>query len=59
MAHFRRLTWPKQVPGALYLLSMPGRREPLEQSWAEVARRCIMQFLCLAPDNEVREKASE
>jgi len=53
MEPFRKLTLPTGVPGAMYLHSMPGRYEPLEQSWAEVARLSITQIVCLAPADEV------
>jgi hypothetical protein len=49
----RRLTLPEDVPGAMYLHSMPGRYEPLQRVWADVARLCITQIVCLAPFHEV------
>ena len=57
MVRFRKLTLPEDVPGEMYLHSMPGRYEPLEQSWAEIARLRILQIVCLAPDNEVGAKS--
>lgn len=59
MPFFRKLALPEQVPGVLYLHSMPGRYESLEQSWAEVARLGITQIVCLAPDSEIRAKSPE
>ncbi len=59
MILFRRLTLPEQIPGEMYLHSMPGRYEPLERSWAEISRLRITQIVCLAPDNEVGTKSPE
>jgi protein-tyrosine phosphatase len=36
---------------------MPGRREPLEQVWAEIRIRGIEAIICLAGSDEVRAKS--
>jgi protein-tyrosine phosphatase len=59
MTLFRNLTLPEQVPGGLYLHSMPGRCETLEQSWAQVAQLRITRIVCLAPDGEVGVKSPD
>lgn len=50
---FRRVRLPEAVAGRLYLHSMPGRYEPLEASFAEVARLGIDRIICLVPPAEI------
>ena len=59
MALFRRLPLPEQALGRLYLHSMPGRYEPLEQSWVEVTQLRISQIVCLASGSEVGVKSPD
>jgi hypothetical protein len=46
---FRSGPLPGDVAGGLWLHSMPGRREPLEQAWAQLRIHGIKAIvLCLA-----------
>lgn len=54
---FRGVTLPSDVAGSLWLHSMPGRREPLEQAWEEVRIHSIQAIVCLAASEEVRAKS--
>ena len=54
---FRSVKLPVCAPGKLYLHSMPGRREPLADVWAAVARLDVDAIVCLAPLDEVRKKS--
>ena len=56
---FRPVTLPSGVKGRLFLHSMPGRREPLESVWQEVARQGISCIVCLAGREEVDSKSSD
>ncbi len=55
MTSFRRVELPAEIPGQLYLHSLPGRFEPLEACWAEARRRTISAIVCLVPDEEIAE----
>jgi protein-tyrosine phosphatase len=57
MTHFRQVKLPEDRSGRLYLHSMPGRNESLEEVWVEVARCGIDRIVCLAPHDEVRRKS--
>src|SRR5262245_28752501 len=57
MAHFRQFALPDNCDGRLYLHSMPGRYEPLDEVWTEVARCGIDRIVCLAPRDEVAKKS--
>lgn len=59
MADFRNVPLPNEVPGQLYLHSMPGRYEPLLDSWTQVSDLGIGGIVCLAPRDESREKSPE
>jgi protein tyrosine phosphatase (PTP) superfamily phosphohydrolase (DUF442 family) len=48
---------PEEVPGALFLSSMPGRDGPIEQAIKEVEDCRIDRIICLTPDNEIRAKS--
>lgn len=50
---FRSVLLPSGIPGSLWLHSMPGRYEPLEQSWEEVRIHAIQEIICLAESEEV------
>ena len=54
---FRRVTLPSDVAGGLWLHSMPGRHEPLEEAWEEVRIHSIQAIVCLAATEEVRAKS--
>src|SRR5207249_4968152 len=54
---FHRVTLPSDVAGRLWLHSMPGRREPLEQAWEAVRIHSIQSIVCLAASEEVRAKS--
>ena len=53
----RKVGLPEQISGRLYLHSMPGRREPLEEVWAEISSNGISTIVCLAPLDEIRQKS--
>jgi protein-tyrosine phosphatase len=54
---FRSVPLPGDVAGGLWLHSMPGRREPLEQAWAQLRIHGIEAIVCLAASDEVRAKS--
>ncbi len=56
---FRKVDLPEGVPGTLYLHSMPGRMEELEEFLKEAERTGVETIVCLAPDEEIREKSPE
>ena len=56
---FRRVKFPRDVEGRLFLHSMPGRREPLKSAWAEVARQGVACIACLAGPEEIDDKSPE
>jgi protein-tyrosine phosphatase len=56
---FRSVKLPAGVKGRLFLYRMPGRYEPLESVWAEVARQGISCIACLAAMNEIEQKSVE
>ena len=45
------------VEGKLYLHSMPGRYEPIEDVWQAVRRLGIKAIVCLTPFDEISEKS--
>lgn len=59
MTQFREVKLPERVPGRLYLHSMPGRCESLDDAWGEVRRLGVSGIVCLAPMDEIREKSPE
>ncbi len=54
---FRQVILPDQVSGRLYLHSMPGRHEKLEQFVSEAERVKLDVVICLASESEVRSKS--
>jgi protein-tyrosine phosphatase len=54
---FRYVPLPDGLTGRLYLHSMPGRFEPLEESIDEIRRRGIGQVICLASEEEIEAKS--
>ena len=54
---FRYVAMDRQVPGRLYLHSMPGRYEPLEFAQEESSRRQIESVICLTSIAEIRLKS--
>lgn len=56
---FRSVELPATVPGKLYFHCMPGRREPLDAVWKEVARRGVGCIACLTPTNEIERKSPD
>lgn len=56
---FRYVPLPDDVKGRLYLHSMPGRFEPLQESLDEIQRRGIAQVICLASMNEIKGKSPD
>lgn len=59
MLRFRHVELPEEIPGALYLHSLPGRYEPLEAVWEEIRRCGISAIVCLIPDEEIAEKSPD
>jgi len=59
MLRFRRVQLPEEIPGALYLHSLPGRFEPLDAAWDEVRRLGVSAIVCLIPDEEIADKSPE
>lgn len=53
---FRRVGLPRELQGSLFLHSMPGRYEPLDQTFAEVEKLGISWVICLAPLDEIAFK---
>ena len=51
----RRVELPPEVPGSLWLSSMPGRFEPWPQFLAEAEQARLNQVVCLAPRLEIAE----
>lgn len=47
------------VPGKLYLSSMPGREEPLQEFLREIEDSDIDHILCLVSDEEIAEKSPD
>jgi protein-tyrosine phosphatase len=56
---FRSVKLPAGVRGRLFFYRMPGRYEPLEFVWAEVARQGISCIACLAAMSEIEQKSAE
>jgi predicted protein tyrosine phosphatase len=54
---FRPVPLPRERAGGLWLHSMPGRYEPLEQAWAQVRVHGVQTIVCLAASDEVRAKS--
>lgn len=54
---FRPIPLPSDVPGSLWLHSMPGRCEPLEQAWEHVRNHAVQTIVCLAASEEVLAKS--
>lgn len=51
----RRVELPPDVPGSLWLSSMPGRFEPWPQFLAEAEQARLALVVCLAPRLEIAE----
>ena len=51
------MTLPSGVAGGLWLHSMPGRYEPLEQAWSQARIHGIEIIVCLAAIDEARVKS--
>ena len=56
---FRPVPLPRAVAGRLWLHSMPGRQEPLEQAWAQIRINDVQTIVCLVTRAEVRGKSPE
>lgn len=52
---FRPVSLPADVPGALWLSSMPGHIEPWASFEAEAARTRLAQVVCLTPRSELAQ----
>jgi len=56
---FRSIELPDNVRGKIYLHSMPGRYEPLEQLLLELSNKGIQMVISLASMDEIRAKAPD
>lgn len=56
---FREVSLPENVPGQLFLHSMPGRRELLALAWKQLKAQSISALICLAGPDEIRIKSPE
>ena len=56
---FREVTLPVNIPGRLFLHSMPGRHEPLNQTWEQLKGLKISAIICLAGPDEIRHTSLE
>jgi hypothetical protein len=54
---FRPVPLPNDVAGSLWLHSMPGRREPLEEALEQVRIHGVQAIVCLAGPEEIRAKS--
>jgi hypothetical protein len=54
---FREVNLPENIAGRLYLHSMPGRHEPLEDIEARIRELGITVVVCLAPLEEIEKKS--
>ncbi|MBL8199407.1 MAG: tyrosine-protein phosphatase [Chromatiales bacterium] len=59
MVEFRSVSLPPGIRGALFLHSMPGRRERLEQAWDAVTLTGISCIVCLADIEEIQRKSPQ
>jgi hypothetical protein len=56
---FRRLTLPVEIPGRVYLHSMPGRYEPMTMFLDELIAEEISTIICLTGPEEILLKSPE
>ncbi len=54
---FRSIDLPADVPGSLYLHSMPGMFEKFSEFLAEAARTWLDQVICLVSEDEILRKS--
>ena len=54
---FREVALPEPVRGRLFLHSMPGRYETIAQFLSEAERLDLDLVVCLASENEIRDKS--
>jgi protein-tyrosine phosphatase len=55
----RQVVLPQEIPGALFLSSMPGRDGPMEQAIQDMRDLGIDRIVCLTPDDEIRMKSPD
>lgn len=56
---FRNVKLPKEIPGKLYLHSMPGRYESFDRFQQEADRLGIQRLVCLTSQEEIRQKSPD
>jgi protein-tyrosine phosphatase len=56
---FRRLLLPPEVPGTLWLHSMPGRMEPWDHFLNQMRRSKLSLVVCLNPLDEVAQLSAD
>ncbi len=54
----RRVELPGNVEGHLFLHSMPGRYEPIEEFLTDIILKNITCVVCLASPDEIRQRSS-
>ena len=54
---FRPVLLPDPIAGSLWLHSMPGYHEPLEQTWQHIHIHDIQTIVCLTDDREIRARS--
>ena len=54
----RRVELPETIRGHLFLHSMPGRYEPIEEFLTDMAENKISCVVCLASPDEIRQRSS-
>jgi protein-tyrosine phosphatase len=57
MVSFRAVQFPTGLRGQIWLHSMPGRYDSLEDSWREIRRLGVSWIVCLAPLAEISKKS--
>jgi protein-tyrosine phosphatase len=55
----RHVDLPSEVPGRLFLHSMPGRYETFEEARDAITASGVKHVVCLTPDDEIRHRSPE
>ncbi len=53
---FREVSLPEAVPGRMFLHSMPGRHEPIDDTLRQLRTNGISEIVCLAGSSEISQK---
>jgi protein-tyrosine phosphatase len=57
MALVRKVALPNNASGQLFLHSMPGRKEKIDECWKEIKSVPVHSIICLASDQEISHKS--